>query len=207
MADLKAQANAETDPAKKQALLDEAGTWDEGGRYRVLLHTLAGALNGGVGGALGAGISQATIDEIGKQIAQTDLPIALKETLAAAIGTAIGAAVGGTSGAISGFTDTVNNYLTVADLQKPGQSVKERQTTGVKNSAIIENACFSSAQSCVSTITSPQPTLVICELTKKTFRDNKRKPLTATSRRTWVIRSGWWTTRSHRPTTPSVLVL
>ncbi|WP_211455204.1 hemagglutinin repeat-containing protein [Collimonas antrihumi] len=53
--DLKKQAANESDPGKKAALLADAKKWDEGGEYRIALHTVAGALGGGVGGALGAG--------------------------------------------------------------------------------------------------------------------------------------------------------
>ncbi|MDZ7919577.1 hypothetical protein [Rhodoferax sp.] len=53
--DLAAQARAETDSTKKQALLDEAKKYEEGGIYRIAAHTLFGALSGGVGGAAAAG--------------------------------------------------------------------------------------------------------------------------------------------------------
>ncbi|MBP0597384.1 hemagglutinin repeat-containing protein [Herbaspirillum sp. LeCh32-8] len=85
--------------------------WKEGGIYRVALHTLAGGLAGGVAGASGAGVSAASIADIGKLINQLDLPDGVKKGLIAAAGTAVGAAVGGASGAAAGFNQTVNNYL------------------------------------------------------------------------------------------------
>lgn len=39
---------------RKQGNDEEAKKWDEGGTYRVALHTVSGALGGGVGGAVGS---------------------------------------------------------------------------------------------------------------------------------------------------------
>jgi hypothetical protein len=52
--DLRTQANQTDDPSQKQALLDEAAKYDEGGTYRVAAHTALGALGGGLEGAAGA---------------------------------------------------------------------------------------------------------------------------------------------------------
>ena len=41
-------------PAQIQKHTNEAAKWDEGGRYRVALHTVAGALSGGAAGAASA---------------------------------------------------------------------------------------------------------------------------------------------------------
>lgn len=46
--ELKAKARQETDPDKKAALEAEARKWEEGGVYRIALHTATGALAGGV---------------------------------------------------------------------------------------------------------------------------------------------------------------
>ena len=54
-AELTSQANKETDPAKRAALLAEAQQWSDGGNYRVALHTATGGLAGGLSGAVGAG--------------------------------------------------------------------------------------------------------------------------------------------------------
>src|SRR5450830_1218811 len=61
---LKDQIKAESDPAKKAALQNEAKNWDEGGVYRTTLHAAAGALGGGVGGALGATASSVAMPAI-----------------------------------------------------------------------------------------------------------------------------------------------
>ena len=47
------QANDEPDPDKRQALLDEAQQWKEGGSHRVALHAVVGGLTGDLGGAVG----------------------------------------------------------------------------------------------------------------------------------------------------------
>jgi len=116
--DLTTQANNETDPTKKAQLQAEADKWAEGGVYRVTLHTIAGGLVGDIGGALGAGVSAATIPAIGEMINSADLPSEVKQSLVALAGTAIGAAAGsiaGDGGALTGgatgFNQTVNNYL------------------------------------------------------------------------------------------------
>ena len=49
------QARSETDPTRKTALQAEAQRWEEGGLYRVALHTTVGGLAGGLAGAAGAG--------------------------------------------------------------------------------------------------------------------------------------------------------
>ncbi len=51
---LREQAKNEPDPDKKAGLKAEAERWDEGGAYRVALHTVVGAMVGGVEGAAGA---------------------------------------------------------------------------------------------------------------------------------------------------------
>ncbi|WP_152965159.1 toxin glutamine deamidase domain-containing protein [Comamonas testosteroni] len=119
----------------------EAAKWSEGGAYRVAMHAVVGGLSGGVQGAAGAALSQASIDAIGAQIAKSDLPLALKEALAVAAGTALGASVGGFAGAASGLNATVNNYLTVADLKKNKGSKEELQNQSLVNNYKVEAPC------------------------------------------------------------------
>ncbi|MEJ8827508.1 hypothetical protein WKW80_36965, partial [Variovorax humicola] len=120
----------------------EAAKWAEGGEYRVALHTVAGGLSSGLQGALGAGASQLAIDQIGQQIANADLPLVVKQTLVELAGAAIGAAVGGSAGAASGYSATVNNYLTVADLTGNKGTKKDQQTQSLANNAKVEDACL-----------------------------------------------------------------
>lgn len=108
-AQLRTQAKVETDPAKQQALLNEASQWDEGGSYRVALHTAAGALGGGIGGALGAGASAALMPRIGQAIADMDLPAPVAQALGAISAAAIGGMTGGTAGAASAYSVDINN--------------------------------------------------------------------------------------------------
>ncbi len=118
---------AQTKLDEAKANNDQAGiaAWSEGGPNRVALHTLVGGLTGGVQGAVGAGTSQAAIDQIGQAIKDTDLPVALKQTLVAAAGTAIGAATGGTAGAASGFNATVNNYISHSPFTNVRRTVNQ----------------------------------------------------------------------------------
>jgi hypothetical protein len=114
------QANDEPDPDKRQALLDEAQQWKEGGSYRVALHAVVGGLTGDLGGALGAGASAAAapyIDDLQAQLQSSLQKAGLSDTVAkgvaslAAGGTAavLGGAVGGSAGAVAGFNQDTNN--------------------------------------------------------------------------------------------------
>lgn len=145
--DLTTQANNETDPTKKAQLQEESSKWSEGGAYRVTLHTIAGGLIGDIGGALGAGVSAATIPTVGEMINNTDLPSEVKQTLVALAGTAIGAAAGsiaGDGGALTGgatgFNQTVNNYLNTVKMadgkyKVVGGKVDQEKTIYVVKSA------------------------------------------------------------------------
>jgi filamentous hemagglutinin len=112
---------------------DQAGiaAWREGGSARVALHAVAGGLTGGTAGAIGAGTSQAVIDNIGQAIKDTNLPIELKKTLVAVAGTAVGAAASGGSvaGSATAFNATTNNYLNHAEMQKL-KTAKEQCASG-----------------------------------------------------------------------------
>ena len=129
---LKAQANAETDPDKKAALQAESAKWDEGGAYRVAMHTVIGGLTGGAAGAVGAGSASAaapTLDELQGQLQQGLQNAGLGEgaskviaglasgTAAAAIGAA--ASGGTTAGAATAFNADMNNrQLHPTEVQK-----------------------------------------------------------------------------------------
>jgi filamentous hemagglutinin len=109
VADLRDQAGKESDPTQKQALLDEAAKWDEGGSYRVAAHMAAGALGGGVAGAIGAGSSAALMPRIGDAIDAMGLPAPVAQAVGAATAAAIGGIVGGGAGAASAYSVDINN--------------------------------------------------------------------------------------------------
>ena len=96
-------ADKKREEAKSIGDKDEAAKWDEGGVYRVAAHTAAGALSGGIAGAVGAASSATLMPMIGKQIDAMDLPDPVKQALGAATAAAIGAATGGTAGAATAF--------------------------------------------------------------------------------------------------------
>ncbi|MGJ7495942.1 hemagglutinin repeat-containing protein [Variovorax sp. RT4R15] len=111
-AQLRDQARTEADPDKQQALLNEASMWDEGGVYRVALHTAAGALGGGAAGAAGAAASSASVPYIAATVNATGLPDGARELLIATASTALGASVGGgLPGAAAAFNEVINNCL------------------------------------------------------------------------------------------------
>lgn len=119
--DLRDQAKAkpDTDP-QKQALLEEAKKWDEGGTYRIALHTVSGALSGGATGAAGAVTTASAaplLDQLQTKVQETliaqgispDKAKTLSQGLAEVTSAGMGAAVGGTQGAITGMTVDTNN--------------------------------------------------------------------------------------------------
>jgi hypothetical protein len=123
---------------KAQDAGDQAGidAWKEGGSARVALHTAVGGLTGGVQGAVGAGTSQAVIDQVGQALKETNLPTELKQALVLAAGTAVGAAASGGSvaGGATAFNATANNYLSHAQLQS-----KNQQLAACKDDACRKN--------------------------------------------------------------------
>lgn len=108
---LRMEAAQESDPIKKQALLNQLTSWDEGGSNRVGLHALVGGLTGGVQGAVGAGSSAAATPVLAAGIANLPIPTEAKLVLIEGLGAAIGAATGGTTGAAAGFNETANNQV------------------------------------------------------------------------------------------------
>ncbi|MFH2135590.1 MAG: hemagglutinin repeat-containing protein [Pseudomonadota bacterium] len=165
--DLRKQANALDDTdLQKQALLDEAAKWDEGGEYRVVLHTVSGALSGGVDGAAGAATTataaplmdqfqasaKATLIEQGLSESQATM---LSQSLAEATSAGMGAVVGGTQGAASGMpVDTNNRQLHISNFNRlkdgcKGSSSTECQTinrmAGVKSGMPVEDSAIPSS--------------------------------------------------------------
>ncbi|WP_034301280.1 hemagglutinin repeat-containing protein [Herbaspirillum sp. RV1423] len=130
---LNKQIEKETDPAKKAELQGEAKNWAEGGAYRTALHAAAGALGGGVAGALGATASAVSMPAIAAQIDKLDAPNAVKQALAQVAAAALGAAVGGTQGMASAVNVEANNrqlHQTEKELaRKLAAQSKEKYTT------------------------------------------------------------------------------
>ena len=89
--------------------LEEAKKWEEGGVYRVALHTAAGALGGGLQGAAGALTSATAMANIGKAIDGMDAPEVVKQALGQVTASALGGLVGGAAGAASGLNVEANN--------------------------------------------------------------------------------------------------
>jgi hypothetical protein len=120
--DLSSKANAETDPGKKAALQAEAAKWEEGGAYRVAMHTAVGGLTSGLAGAAGAGTASAaapTIDQLQGQLKTAIKNAGMGDSAANVISSlaggttaaAIGAAASGgtTAGAATAFNSDMNN--------------------------------------------------------------------------------------------------
>ncbi|SFU80309.1 filamentous hemagglutinin [Polaromonas sp. YR568] len=105
---------------RKAGKEEEAKKWDEGGVYRIALHTLTGAFSGGVGGAAGGAASASAAnlmnnfqDGIQKSLEDAGMSAgaakALAQSLATVTAASIGAAVGGAQGAATAATVDANN--------------------------------------------------------------------------------------------------
>ncbi|NWD75824.1 hemagglutinin repeat-containing protein [Pseudomonas gingeri] len=103
------------DPATQAA-------WKEGGSARVLMHTLAAAVQGLSGNtvganALGAGVAGLTAPLVAEKVAQMDLPLDVKKSLILGASGLAAAGVGGITGAQSGMEEVKNNYLKHEDVE------------------------------------------------------------------------------------------
>ena len=122
-----------------QKALDD--NWGEGGAARVALHTVVGALGGGLNGALGAGTVAVSTPEVAKLIDGMDVPEPMKQALLMAAGTVIGEVAGGNAGAASGLTEVANNYLNhqqVTDKTKELANCKARGCTAEERNNILQ---------------------------------------------------------------------
>ncbi len=110
VSEINEQLGREADPERRAALLAERQRWEEGGAYRVMLHTAAGGRAGHVGGAAGAGAVavsapalnalQATLED--SLVAAGMAPVIAKGVEANVSGltaAGVGATVGGATGA------------------------------------------------------------------------------------------------------------
>ena len=113
-------ANNQASRLRAQGQEDEAKKWDEGGIYRVVLHTVTGAASAGISGAAGAAsvaTAAPTLNQLQSAITQrlqaAGMSPAASDFIAQGItgvgAVAIGAAVGGPQGAATGYTVDANN--------------------------------------------------------------------------------------------------
>ncbi|MCS4511914.1 DUF6862 domain-containing protein, partial [Xylophilus ampelinus] len=99
--------------AAAQAAHDPQGEtcWAETGACRVAGHALLGGLTGGASGALGAGVSAASVETVAGAADKIGLTGAARDLFIAGVDTSVGAAVGGAAGAAGAHNEVVNNYL------------------------------------------------------------------------------------------------
>ena len=117
---LKEKLTTETDPKQRAAMIDEKARWDEGGRYRVLMHTAVGALVGDASGAAGAGtagIAAPKLSELQASLEDTLVKSGMNAEIAKGVAAnvsgitaaGLGGVVGGTTGAGTALAVDVNN--------------------------------------------------------------------------------------------------
>ena len=115
------QLSKEVNPARRAALLAERQRWDEGGTYRVLMHTAVGGLVGDVSGGAGAGMVAGAAPALNDlqtklegSLVKAGMNPAIAQGVAAnvnGLGAAgIGAAAGGAAGAGLGLSVDANNW-------------------------------------------------------------------------------------------------
>jgi len=117
---LKEKLKTETDPQQRAALLTEKAQWDEGGTYRVLMHTAVGALVGDASGAAGAGtagIAAPKLSELQAHLEDTLVKSGMNAEIAKGVAAnvsgitaaGLGGVVGGTTGAGTALAVDANN--------------------------------------------------------------------------------------------------
>ena len=99
----------ESDPERKQALLDEASQWGEGGTYHLAGHAVLGGLTGGVSGVISNTSSVAAMAELGSKMDAMDLPDSVKSGLNASLAAGLGAITGDLQGATQAINSELNN--------------------------------------------------------------------------------------------------
>ncbi|MDR2220540.1 MAG: hemagglutinin repeat-containing protein [Methylobacillus sp.] len=94
--------------------------WGEYGTTRLALHTLIGALTGGVDGATGAAVGTLTGPAVGDALKEIGIDdnSALGKTLIALASTAAGAMAGNTAGGAAALNEVGNNWLSPKQLLK-----------------------------------------------------------------------------------------
>ncbi|WP_051001839.1 hemagglutinin repeat-containing protein [Herbaspirillum sp. YR522] len=123
------------DTALAAKLSTEAKDWDEGGIYRVAIHTAIGALGGGLEGALGAAASAQFMPTLANEIKQMGLSTEVQSVVELAAAAGMGAVVGGTAGAANGFNvELSNRQLTHTEKDRikklaDGDTKKEERLT------------------------------------------------------------------------------
>jgi adhesin HecA-like repeat protein len=129
---------------------EEAAKWDEGGAYRVALHTMSGAATGGLGGALGAAavadsaqlFNEWQVKGVAALFERGMSPEAAKavaQGIAEATSLGIGAAVGGTAGAASALTtDTNNRALDMNEIRVIEKLAKDKAKQQCRGNADCE---------------------------------------------------------------------
>ncbi|MGB1239129.1 MAG: hemagglutinin repeat-containing protein, partial [Pseudomonadales bacterium] len=170
--DLAEKADAEQNSARANQLRAEISqieaNWGEQGEYRVLLHTLSGALSGNLQGAVGALATAVAVPELASTFDEMGLSDTQKGALLLLASGAIGAVANGDIGAVNSVGQAANNYLDHEEDQRRIQFKRERYELERK---LASEEC-DDANSCQEYATRlAEVTAEIVELSKL---DNKR---------------------------------
>ena len=110
----------------KAGNFDEAKKWDEGGVYRVALHTLSSALaTGSIEGAVAGGGTAIAIPKVDEYLKQQGYDEDTRKAVLVGLSAGIGGTVGNsTAGLASSVNQTENNYLSHIQMQKWAEQLK-----------------------------------------------------------------------------------
>ena len=129
------EAKAMSDPANPE-LQQDYENWKEGGVYRVGLHVIAGAMAGGVNGAIGAGASATVaplLDAMQEQMTHSLIESGMNAETARATASLIAV---GTAAAVGGIAGNgIQGATTAANIDLNNRQLHPNETQRIKNLA------------------------------------------------------------------------
>ena len=131
MTDAIAQSNL-TNPD----LLQDYENWKEGGVYRIALHTIAGAMGGGVNGAIGAGASAAVaplLDEMQDRMTQSLIDSGMNPETARATASLIAVGAAAIAGGVAG--GGIQGATTAANVDANNRQLHAKEIDWIKANA------------------------------------------------------------------------
>ena len=121
---------------------EEAKKWDEGGAYRVALHTVSGALAGGVGGAIGSATvasSAPILESFQNSTTQALIDAGMSSDSAATIASGLtsitATGMGALAGSTTGEAGTLNGAATAYTTDANNRQLHDQEKRWIKNHA------------------------------------------------------------------------
>jgi filamentous hemagglutinin len=135
-------ASAKANELRKEGKEEEAKKWDEGGAYRVALHTVSGALAGGVGGAIGSATvasSAPILESFQNSTTQALIDAGMSSDSAATIASGLtsitATGMGALAGSATGEAGTLNGAATAYTTDANNRQLHNQEIRWIKNHA------------------------------------------------------------------------